>query len=473
MAFTISAAHQGQTAGVVGVASATSTGEIGNGSSFQPSLSSDGRYIAFSSLATNLVAGDTNGAPDVFWRDTCRGAPSGCTPSTQRVSLDLSGHQLPDGATVNSTIAPANVISGDGRFVLFLAEISEVLTSYPGVPDYAVELFVRDTCTGQPATCIPSTALVSQGAQGQPANLSVHTASMSRDGRVVAFLSPASNLVSETVLYQQMFVRETCFGASGACTPVTRLVSVSTSGGASVGSVRSGTISSGGRQAVFQSNGSDLVAGDSNGSDDIFVRDTCVGAPAGCAPSTVLASPSLAGTVQGITYAGYPSISADGRFVVFQSNASNLVSADTHGTPQVFLRDTCLGASGACTPSTSLVSAAPDGTPADEDSNVNGSAVLSADGRYVAFASIANNLLPGVSPPACYVKDTCAGAPAGCTPRLQLVSVDGQGKPLGGCLNGLGGDGVPGLSADGHTGIYERFDQASNAVQAYVVLTGF
>src|SRR5262249_17131952 len=163
----------------------------------------------------------------------------------------------------------------------------------------------------------------------------------------------------------------------------------------------------GGRYAVFQSAASNLVPNDTNGRDDIFVRDTCIGASAGCTPSTLLASPAVTpGAVPGTAFSGYPSVSADGRFVVFESNASDLVAATTHGRPPLFLRDPCLGASGPCTPSTSLLSAADDGTPADSDSNVNGSAVMSGDGRYVAFASIADNLLPGVTTPACYVRDT-------------------------------------------------------------------
>jgi Tol biopolymer transport system component len=475
MPFTVSAAPEGQTVGVIGVASTDASGRAGHGgSSYQPALSADGRYVAFTSLATDLVATDANGAPDVFWHDTCRGAPPGCTTSTQLVSLDAAGHQLASGARSNLTLDPANTLSGDGRFVLFLAEAGDVLASHPGVPDYTVELFVRDTCTGQPAGCVPSTALVSQDASGDPANADVSAPSISRDGQVVAFLSGATNLVSGPVTVGQVYARETCFGATNGCTPVNHLVSASSAGAAANVGVRSATISGGGRYAVFQTGASNLVPNDTNGRDDVFVRDTCIGAPAGCAPSTLLASPALTpGAPPGSAFSGYPSVSADGRFVVFESNASDLVAADTHGSPQVYLRDTCLGANGPCTPSTSLLSAALDGTPADLDSNINGSTVLSADGRYAAFSSDADNLLPGITPPACYVKDTCAGAPPGCAPRLHVVSVDAQGNPLGGCLNGLGGDGVPVLSADGHSGIYERFDQASNGVQAYVVLTGF
>jgi len=476
VAFTVSAAHQGQTIGVIGVASTDASGQVGHGgSSYQPALSADGRYVAFSSLATDLVAADANGATDVFWHDTCRGAPPGCAISTQLVSLDLSGHQLPNGARVNATIAPGNTITGDGRFALFLAYVGDVLPSHPGVPDFTIELFVRDTCTGQPAACVPSTALVSQDPLGNPANAQVDSATISRDGRVVTFISAATNLVSEVVTYTQLYARETCLGAPSGCTPTNHLVSVSNAGDLANGEVRSAAVSAVGRHVVFESYASNLVAGDHALGDDVFERDTCIGAPPGCTPSTILVSPARAGvTAQSNVYAAFPSVSTDGRFVLFESTATDLIATDTHGSPQVFLRDTCVGASGPCTPTTSLLSAALDGTPADSDNFVNGLTALSGDGRYAAFASDGDNLLPGVTSPACYVRDTCAGAPSGCTPRLGVVSVDAQGNLLPGCgQNGLGGAGVPVLSADGHLGVFERFDQASNGLQAYLVLTGF
>lgn len=111
--------------------------------------------------------------------------------------------------------------------------------------------------------------------------------------------------------------------------------------------------------------------------------------------------------------------------------------------------------------------------PADADSAVNGTSLLSADGRYAVFASYADNLLPGVGPLPCYVKDTCAGAPAGCMPQLKVVSVDSQGNHLRDCSNGAIGFGVGVISADGHLGVLQHFDQATNTTQAYLILTGF
>ena len=472
--FTVSAAPQEQTVGVIGMVAVNANGQPANGSTFAPAMSVDGRYIAFSSLATNLVNDDTNGAPDIFVQDTCHGAtaPPGCTPSTRRVSLDLSGKQLPGGAIVNYPIAPQNGISGDGRFVLFLAHVGDVMPS-PGVSTDTIELFLRDTCIGQPASCVPSTKLVSQDLAGNPSDGDASTPSISRDGRVVAFTSIATDLVSKAVAPGQFYLRDTCFGAAPGCAPSTHLASAANDGTPGNGSVRTGTISADGRHAVFQSLATNLFPGDTNGREDIFVRDTCIGAPAGCTPSTILASPSrTGGASQSSAYAEFASVSADGRFVLFESDAGDLAQASTQG-PQVFMRDTCLGATAPCMPGTSLLSAALDGTPADSDSAVNGSSLLSADGRYAVFASDADNLLPGVPAASCYVKDTCAGAPAGCTPQLKVVSVDGQGNELQGCSNGLLSSGVPVISADGHLGVLEHFDQATNASQSYLILTGF
>jgi Tol biopolymer transport system component len=472
--FTVSSVPHGQTVGIVAMLGVNQSGQPGNGATFAPAMSTDGRYVAFSSMASNLVDDDTNSAADVFVQDTCHGtsAPTGCKPSIQRASLDFSGKQLPNGVVANYPIAPLNAISGDGRFVVFLAQVGDLMPS-PGVPTYTQELFLRDTCIGQPASCVPSTTLVSQDGAGNPSNGIASNPSISRDGRVVAFISGATNLVSGPVPAGQFYLRDTCFGAGPGCTPSTHLISAAADGTPANGEVRTGTISGGGRYAVFQSHASNLVSGDANGREDIFVRDTCVGAPAGCTPATLLASPPRAGSAsQSNVFAEFASVSADGRFVLFESSATNLVATDTQG-PQTFIRDTCLGATSPCTPGTSLLSAALDGTPADSDSAVNGTSLLSADGRYAVFASDADNLLPAVGPLSCYVKDTCAGASAGCTPQLKVVSIDSHGNLLRDCSNGLLGFGVPAISADGHLGVLEHFDQATNTTQAYLILTGF
>jgi len=110
-------------------------------------------------------------------------------------------------------------------------------------------------------------------------------------------------------------------------------------------------VSPGGRFVAFESDSIGLVPGDTNAARDVFVRDTCRGAPSGCAPSTIRVSRSSGGA-QANSYSLSPAISADGRFVAFESEATNLVTGDTNERRDVFLRDTCAGASPGCTPGT-------------------------------------------------------------------------------------------------------------------------
>src|SRR3990172_1303797 len=149
-------------------------------------------------------------------------------------------------------------------------------------------------------------------------------------------------------------------------------------------------VSPGGRFVAFESDSIGLVPGDPNAARDIFVRDSCRGAPSGCTPSTIRVSRSSAGA-QANSYNLSPAISADGRFVAFESEATNLVIGDTNERRDVFLRDTCAGASPGCTPGTTRVSVASSGAQSNEGS---GQSSISADGRYVVFQSGATNF-PG------------------------------------------------------------------------------
>jgi Tol biopolymer transport system component len=119
-----------------------------DGDSVSPSISADGRFVAFISTARNLVDSDTNGVADVFVRDTCAGAPSGCVASTQRVSVSTGGVQ----ASAASTSA---AISATGRFVSFATAAANL--SAAGSSE---AVFLRDTCAGADSTCTPSTAQI-------------------------------------------------------------------------------------------------------------------------------------------------------------------------------------------------------------------------------------------------------------------------------------------------------------------------
>jgi Tol biopolymer transport system component len=125
-------------------------GHPGDGDSTSPSISADGRYIAFVSSATNLMDGDTNGVSDVFVRDTCVSAPSGCMPSTQRVSV------ASDGTQANDASASASM-SATGRFITFRSLATNL---GPTASSGSSGIFLRDTCAGASSGCTPSTQLL-------------------------------------------------------------------------------------------------------------------------------------------------------------------------------------------------------------------------------------------------------------------------------------------------------------------------
>ena len=202
-------------------------------------------------------------------------------------------------------------------------------------------------------------------------------------------------------------------------TAVENLAQVTNAGSASSDPLSLPVTSADNRYAAFVLASSDGVTETPGSTENIFVRDTCAGAPAGCTPSVTLASAGFNGNL-GDGNSISPAISSDGRYVAFISSATNLVDGDTNGQADVFVRDTCTGAGPACTPSTQRVSVATDGTQANGEST---SATIGADGRFVTFYSAATNLGGSVSSSASgiYLRDTCAGAAAGCKPSTQRL----------------------------------------------------
>lgn len=171
-----------------------------------------------------------------------------------------------------------------------------------------------------------------------------------------------------------------------------------------------------------------VVADSADGSDEtgggiakVFLRDTCLGAAANCAPQIFPVSVGWNGAdPNGPSSA--PSVSADGRFVVFASEANNLVKGDTNGRSDIFLRDTCIGSASTCVPATIRLSLDPGG---DEANGPSSSPAISPDGRFVAFNSSATNLsansLPAGAAPPLFLRDTCFGAASACVPNTSLV----------------------------------------------------
>jgi hypothetical protein len=162
---------------------------------------------------------------------------------------------------------------------------------------------------------------------------------------------------------------------------------------------------------------------------NIFLKDTCLGVASGCSASTTLVSAATNGITPGNADSIAPSISAnsapsspDGRYVAFLSSASNLATAATNGLVQAFLRDTCAGVASGCTPSTQLVSIST-GAPGTQANAATLSATVDATGRYVTFESSATNLgSTSSSSVGLFVRDTCNGVPSGCTPTTQPLN---------------------------------------------------
>ena len=288
--------------------SVASDGSQGNNSSLNPSISADGRYVAFASDAGNLVAGDTNGVRDVFVRDRVAN-------TTTRVSVATGGAQGND-----NSVTPA--ISANGRSVVFVSWATNLVT---GDTNGYRDIFVHDLTTGV-------TSRVSLALGGGEPNGDSYAPAISGDGSIVAFASRATNLVAgDTNHLDDVFVRDLGTG-------VTTRVSVASGGGQANCPSDSPAISADGRLVAFTSLANNLVAGDTNGAVDVFVHERATGVTT----RVSVASDGLQGNNDSYS----PSLSADGRLVAFTSLASNLVPGDTNNTNDVFVRDRC--PSGAC-----------------------------------------------------------------------------------------------------------------------------
>lgn len=337
--------------------SVTTAGAEAHGDSQAPMLDYAGRQVVFNSSAPDLVPGDTNGVQDVFVHDRATGI-------TQRVSVSTAGTQANDASA--ATARPA--ISGNGRFVAFPSAATNLV---PNDTNGVADVFVHDLWTG-------TTEIVTRALGGGAANgATVGNVSLSYDGRYVAFGSAASNLVrDDTNGRQDTFVYDRLRG-------VTILASLATDGTRGNGDTQHlGTwISGDGRVVTFQSSASNLVPNDTNGAKDVFVHELLTGV-------TTRVNVASDGTqAQGGDPNEYTdgSLSYDGRFVTYDETAPNLVPGDTNGAPDTFVYDRL-------TRRTERVSVAPDGTQAD---SYNGNHMISADGRYVAFGTVSSNLIPG------------------------------------------------------------------------------
>ena len=297
--------HERCLGGVTSRVSVDDSGSEADGASTRPAISGDGRFVAFQSGASNLVPGDTNGADDVFLHDLWTGA-------TTRVSVGPGGVQA-SGASAK----PA--ISTDGRFIAFESVASNLV---PGDTNGLTDIFVHDREAG-------TTTRASVSSNGAQADASSFEPALSADGRVVTFFSPASNLVpGDTNNNYDVFVHDIPNG-------LTTRASVSSAGVEGNSFSFFSAISGDGRLVVFESLSSNLVEGDTNSNFDVFAHDLQTGA-------TTRVSVATDGS-QGNNGSYRPAVSFDGRFVAFHSFALNLVSGDTNGAPDVFVRDRTKG----------------------------------------------------------------------------------------------------------------------------------
>jgi Tol biopolymer transport system component len=337
--------------------SVSSAGTQANRSSFYPALSADGRIIAFRSLATNLVRGDHNGVADVFVHDLATGL-------TERVSVASAGAEASAGSFSSS-------VSADGRIVAFSSSASNLdPDDHNGVTD----VFVRDRARRQ-------TVRVTVGPYGE-GNGRSEGSSISANGRVVAFRSFATNLVAgDTNGLADAFVRDWA-------RRVTERVNVSSWEGQANRETFRPMLSGDGRRVGFRSRAVNLVRGDTNEALDVFVRDRV----AGTTTRVSVASDGSEADAQALSWmAGQtifmsrPYLSADGRYAAFSSRAANLVLHDRNGVSDVFVHDLL-------TLRTVRVTVTADGAEADGPSFVSG---ISGDGRVVVFQSSADNLVKG------------------------------------------------------------------------------
>jgi Ca2+-binding RTX toxin-like protein len=383
-------------------------------------LSEDGRYVIFESTASNLVPGDSNGQYDIFVRDLQTG-------NITRVSTDAAGVQANNFSTGSS-------LSADGRYAVFTSYASNLV---PGEVGVFGDIFVKDLQTG-------AVVRASVNAAGTQGNSEAWRPSISGDGRYVVFISNSTNLIAGET---NGFIGDAVLKdlQTGSLTRV----STSAAGVQSNVSAELPGISANGLFVVFQTHADNLVAGDGNGTVDIFVKNVQTGA-------ITLAS-SDAGGNEGNNASQYADISADGRYVVFESFATNLVAGDTNEYGEIFLKDIVTGA-------IALVSTDAGG---NRGNNASTRPSISADGRYVAFSSNATNLVVGdTGIEDIYVKDMLTGA-------IERVSVNEAGQSGNAASSG------PAISGDGRTVAF--MSAASNLVagdtnanfDVFVTLSGF
>jgi Tol biopolymer transport system component len=427
--------------GTTELVSASSNGQPGNWGGFSPSISGDGRYVAFASSSDNLVPGDYNGVPDVFVRDRQNG-------TTECVSNLASGGQFnPDWFMQVS-------ISADGNFVAFSSGANNLV---PGVTNGLLHVFVRDRTTGSiECPCVTLNGVVGGRECWSP--------SISADGRWVAFASSDGDFVpGDTNAIMDVFVA-TRDGISYR----SERVSVSSTGEQGNGVSYNPAISADGRYVTFESEATDLVPGDTNQSEDVFVHDRQSGTT-----ERVNLEP---GGAQGHNGGGgfYPCISADGRFVAYDSYANDLVAGDTNHTTDVFVRDRTHGSfPNLCNPGASGVVSCPCSNPpsgpergCDNSYATGGASLRISGGEYLSSDTIVFSA--GGEPPnaVSIVLQGSAAIPGGAVYGQGVRCIGGSLKRLYVLYASRGGRSTGPIILAGEPTVHERSAALGDTIQA-------
>lgn len=337
--------------GTTELASVSTQGTAGDDDSRLAAISADGRFVAFWSFASTLVPGDTNGAADVFVRDRL-------TATTERISVDSRERQAV-GAGIDTNFGrPA--ISADGRYVAFASSATNLVK---GDRNQVADIFLRDRQTG-------TTERVSVVGRRGETNADSFSPSISPDGRFIAYASFADNLVpGDTNFTSDVFLLDRSTGTL-------QQVSVSSAGAQANNTSGEPAVSPDGRLVAFSSDADNLVPGEPQDSaSDVYLRDVLAGTTEGISTAST-------GVVR---HSGGPAISADGTLVAFHSWDSGLVLPDTNDRYDIYVLDRTTGV-------TERVSNDSAGVQGNNDST---GASMSSDGRFVAFTSDADNLVPG------------------------------------------------------------------------------
>jgi hypothetical protein len=333
------------------VSSDASGRQVANNASFSPAISDNGRYVVFQSTATNLSTISTGGIQQIFIKDLGDG-------SVDLVSRDASG------LTAANTPASNAIVSADGRYVIFESGATNLST----LPANGGKQIYRKNMLDDSIDMVSLDTTLSGGAAGLSSN-----AEMSNDGRFIVFVSNAINLVNPapTAFYHVYFVDMNL--------PDTiELISVDDNGTNALANSFEPAVSDDGRYVVFVSDANNLATPDNNGSRDVFLRDRT---PPSGTPVTILVSVNPVTGSSADNASTNATISSNGSYIAFQSNALDLSSGNNPGLIDIYVRNVAaidITINQINIPEASLPNPTVD----------SGRPVISKNGRYVSFDSL-------------------------------------------------------------------------------------